>query len=307
MTESPCVQCGTADYRTVLETNLPVAQQSQQFLLLECLACGLVKTAPRLSAEELSAFYSPEYYGRVRPDDLDWVRHDQRYKVRFLETFLAEGRVLDVGCGLGIFLLALDPARWDRHGLEAMPTPHEKAVRQLGAERIQQAELEEAGWPARHFDALTFWDVIEHVPNPRRTLEAAFRLLRPGGVLLLTTPNFNSYLARRFGADWYSLSLPHHLYHYTPATLTRLLETAGFRVRSLEDRFAQENYHSCKHSFLNRFTRRYGKTAGRVPYYLLKPFFHPWEWISAKLDGGCHLAVCAERPAADTQISAEKP
>ncbi len=296
MAPDPCVQCGGKNYTVVLTSTVQFTERAATFELLQCQTCHLVKTEPQLSGLALSAFYSADYYGRVRPDNLDWVRRDQRHKVNFLEAYLQQGRVLDVGCGLGIFLLALDPSRWDRFGLEAMPTPHKEASTRLGADKVAQAELETAPWPEQHFDAITFWDVIEHVPNPRKTLATAFRLLRPGGFLLLTTPNFGGYQARRFGEDWYSLSLPHHFYHYTPATMTSLLEAAGFRVRSLKDRFGPENYHALKHSFLKSYTRRHGPKAGRLRYYLLKPLLHPWEWLSTRLGGGSHLAICVQRP-----------
>ncbi|MFQ5845460.1 MAG: class I SAM-dependent methyltransferase, partial [Planctomycetota bacterium] len=176
------------------------------------------------------------------------------------------------------------------------------AASRLGADRLVRPDLpaapEASGLPREPFDVITFWDVLEHLANPRAALEAAFRRLRPGGLVLLSLPNFASYQARHFREDWYALSLPHHLYHFTPATLTKLLEAAGFRVRVLEDRFGQENYHALKHSLLNRMTRRYGPRAGRVRYYLLKPFLHPWERVSTRFAGGSHLAVCAERPPA---------
>jgi hypothetical protein len=85
------------------------------------------------------------------------------------------------------------------------------------------------------------------------------------------------------------------LYHFTPATWTRLMEATGFRRRALENCFGQENYHALKHSLLNRMTRRHGARGGRLRYFLLRPFLHPWEWISTRLGGGSSLQVCAER------------
>lgn len=295
MAPCPCVLCSSQDYQSVLEVSLQCKETPRTFHLLQCRSCGLVKTDPHLSKEELATYYPRDYYGRARPEDLDWLRRDQRHRTGFLEQFLREGRVLDVGCGLGLFLLALDPARWERYGLEAMPVPYTEASRLLGADRVLWGDLETARLPNEHFDAITFWDVLEHVPNPHVTLEAAYHLVRPGGFVCVTTPNFAGYQARAFGEDWYALSLPHHLYHYTPATMKRLLQAAGFRLRSLEDCFGDENYHSLKHSLLASLTRRHGR-GGRWRYYVLKPFLHPWEWLSTLFAGGSHLAICAQRP-----------
>ncbi|MFQ5926895.1 MAG: class I SAM-dependent methyltransferase [Terriglobia bacterium] len=300
MSENPCVLCGALAREVVFEVRVGEVEAGRRFRLVRCRFCQLVMTEPRVAGPELEAHYGGDYWGRARPDDLAWVRRDQRYRTAFLARFRRQGRLLDVGCGLGLFLLALDPQRWERYGLEAMPVPYQEAAGRLGADRIIRGELtgapEASGLSREPFDVITFWDVLEHLANPRATLEKAFRLLRPGGLVLLSLPNFSSYQARRFREDWYALSLPHHFYHFTPATLTKLLAAAGFRLHTLEDRFGEENYHALKHSLLNRLKRRYGARAGRVRYYLLKPFLRPWEWLSRHLAGGSHLLVCAERP-----------
>ena len=295
MTGQPCVLCGGLDREPVLEVTLNQRDTPQTFRLLRCSSCRLVMTEPRLAGGELGAHYGHEYWGRTDADNPAWVRRNQRPRTTFLDRYRRQGRLLDVGCGLGLFLLALDPERWERYGLEVMPVPYQEAVRRLGPDRIVAAELTTAALPREHFDVVTFWDVLEHLPNPCAALKEAFRLLRPGGLVLLRLPNFSSYQARRFRQDWYALSLPHHLYHFTPATLTRLLEVTGFRMRALENCFGQENYHALKHSLLNRMTRRHGARGGRLRYFLLKPFLHPWEWISTRLGGGSSLQVCAER------------
>ncbi len=305
--EDPCVLCGAREREPVLEVALNRKNTPQTFRLLRCRSCELVITEPRLAGDELEVHYQQDYWGRTDADDLAWVRRDQRPRTTFLERFRRQGRLLDVGCGQGMFLLALDPARWERYGLEVMPVPYREAISRLGADRILAAELTRAGLPRERFDVITFWDVLEHLPNPRAALEEAFRLLPSGGLVLLRLPNFASYQARRFGEDWYALQLPYHFYHFTPATLTWLLEVTGFRVRAMEPGYGQQNYHSLKHSLLSRLTRRHGPRGGRLRYYLLKPFLHPWEWISTRLGGGSSVQVCAERLLAPKQSGPARP
>jgi SAM-dependent methyltransferase len=256
----------------------------------------LVRTEPQLTPHELEPFYAEEYWGEggIEATDENWIRRDQRHRTGFLQRLRSEGSVLDVGCGLGFFLRALDPKHWDRYGVEPMPVPYRQAARSLGSERVHNGDLLAARLPSNKFDAITFWDSLEHLPNPRAVLQEAARLLRPGGIVVIGLPNFGSYQARHFGEDWFGLSLPHHLCHYTRETLTRLLETCGFRVRVMEDRTGTENYHGLKHSLLNRLTRRHGRSGGRMMYYAAKPFLHPWEWISTRVGGGSSLQVCAE-------------
>jgi 2-polyprenyl-3-methyl-5-hydroxy-6-metoxy-1,4-benzoquinol methylase len=292
-----CALCGSFDAGQILEKRIAGCGSGPALALhiCRCRACGLVRTEPQLTPQELEPYYAEQYWGGIQAADERWIRRDQRFRTAFLHRFRNEGRLLDVGCGLGFFLRALDPRRWDRHGVEPMPVPYREAARSLGSERIVNADLLAAGFPSAQFDAITFWDSLEHLPNPRAILDEAARLLRPGGIVLMGLPNFGSYQARHFGQDWFALSLPHHLYHYTRETLARLLEKSGFRVRLAEDRTGHENYHALKHSLLNRLTRLHGPRAGRVRYYALKPLLHPWEWLSTRLGGGSSLQVCAER------------
>jgi 2-polyprenyl-3-methyl-5-hydroxy-6-metoxy-1,4-benzoquinol methylase len=295
----PCVFCGELADETVLRATVEEGRVPRTFNLLRCPHCGLVMTSPRLGRAELEEYYRPEYWGRVNADDPAWVRRDQASRTSFLERFRQGGRILDVGCGLGLFLLALDPARWDRYGLEVMPAAYREARRRLGHDRIVTEELSAAVLIGEQFDVVTLWDALEHLPDPAQALKQAFRLLRPGGLLLVRSPNFASYLARHFGADWYELSLPYHLSHFTPATLTRMLEASGFKLQALGNSTGTQNYHAFKHTMLNRLTRRHGPRGGRLRYYLMKPGFPLWERISTRRGGGSSLELCAERlPAA---------
>ena len=293
----PCALCGSFDAGEILQKRITGGSPGAAltFRLWRCAACGLVRTEPQLTPQELEPHYAEEYWGGIEASDENWIRRDQRFRTGFLERFRGEGSVLDVGCGLGFFLRALDPQRWDRHGVEPMPVPYREAARALGPDRIVNADLRAAKLPSGKFDAITFWDSLEHLPNPRAILDEAARLLRPGGIVLIGLPNFGGYQARHFGEDWFALSLPHHLYHYTRETLARLLEESGFRVRVMEDRAGSENYHALKHSLLNRLTRLHGTRAGRARYYALKPLLRLWEWISTRRGGGSSLQVCAER------------
>jgi len=293
--EEACVFCGSRAAETVLQATVEGRRAPRDFSLLRCSKCGLVMTSPRLARSELEEYYRPEYWGRVNADDLDWVRRDQASRTAFLERFRQSGRILDVGCGLGLFLLALDPTRWDRYGIEVMLPAYREAQRRLGADRIVTEDLSAAVLPDAQFDVITFWDVLEHLPDPVDALRQSFRMLRPGGLLLVRAPNSASYLARRFGADWYELSLPYHLFHFTPATLARMVEASGFRVRAFGNSTGTGSYHAFKHTVLNRLTRLHGPRGGRLRYYLVKPALGPWDRLSARRGGGSSFELCAER------------
>jgi len=298
-----CALCGSTDAEPILEKRMNGRGGEMLFRLWRCAACRLVRTEPQLTSQALEPYYAEEYWGEggVEAVDEDWIRRDQQYRTGFLYRFRSDGSILDVGCGLGFFLRALDASRWERYGIEPMPVPYREAARALGSGRVRHTELIAAGLPSDKFDVVTFWDSLEHLPNPRAILQEAGRLLGPGGIVLIGLPNFGGYQARHFGEDWFGLSLPHHFFHYTRETLRSLLAKCGFRVRAMEDRAGPENYHALKHSLLNGFTRRHGRRAGRLRYYAAKPFLHPWEWFSTRLGGGSSLQVCAERISEEAQ------
>jgi len=298
-----CPLCGSRDANLVLTRAIALPGGDQPFRLWRCTKCDLVRTEPQLAPEAIAPFYGVEYWGAIQDADPDWIRRDQRHRTAFLHRFRDSGAILDVGCGLGFFLRALDPSRWDRHGVEPMPLPYQQAARALGSGRIAHVPLAAAALPAARFDVVTFWDSLEHLPDPRAELQEARRVLRPGGLVLIALPNFGGYQARHFGEDWYHLSLPHHLYHFTSATLTRLLDSCGFRVRVLEDRAGPDHYHALKHSLLNRMTRLHGARGGWLRYYAAKPFLHLWEWASTRWGGGSSLQVCAEAAPRDAAAS----
>lgn len=121
---------------------------------------------------------------------------------------------------------------------------------------VHIGSLEALGLPAESFDAVTLWHVLEHVATPASLLEAIWRVLRPGGALLVSVPNFDSPEARATGPGWFHLDVPRHLVHFTPETLDMTLRAAGFEP--LETRwFAPEfDAFSFVQSALNRMGLR---------------------------------------------------
>jgi SAM-dependent methyltransferase len=174
------------------------------------------------------------YWGVVRdPDGKERdLAKERGKKLEDLESELAfvnrlpPGRILDVGCGLGYFLSGVDP-RWQRFGVEISDYAAEKA-REYGT--IFHGELRRAKYEDRSFDVVTLYHVIEHMEDPERELEEIKRVLRPGGFLVVGTPNFDSACARRFGEKFRMLHDWTHISLFSAESLRRLLEDHGFVV-----------------------------------------------------------------------------
>jgi SAM-dependent methyltransferase len=246
---SACLVCGgtLARPRFAVEgTSAPV---------VVCEGCGLARFHPMLATGEIARLYPDTYYGepgaKFHPLVERIVRWAGARHVRFLSLGLTPGsRVLDVGCGRGVVLSALADAGLEVHGVER------SAAAALGADPRAQVRiarhLSEARYPSGHFDQVLVWHVLEHLEEPRGTLEEVRRILRPDGRLVVAVPNFASRQAAWSGPAWFHLDLPRHLYHFPLAALRRLLDETGFEPISDHHFSLRQNPFGWIQSALNR-------------------------------------------------------
>ena len=141
------------------------------------------------------------------------------------------GRLLEVGCGSGRTLARLAELGWQVQGIDNDPGAV-TAARRHGLS-VLQGDLQHAELAAASFDAVVFAHVIEHLRNPTAALQQAHRLLRPGGRLVVLTPNFASRGRRYWKRHWRGLEAPRHLHLFTPAALRRCAVSSGFRNNRL--------------------------------------------------------------------------
>jgi 2-polyprenyl-3-methyl-5-hydroxy-6-metoxy-1,4-benzoquinol methylase len=136
------------------------------------------------------------------------------------------GRLLDVGCGDGAVLAALDARGWEVQGLDF--DPEAVAVARARGLKVDVGELSAQCYPADTFAAVTMSHSLEHLPDPAATLHEVWRILAPGGRVVIVTPNAASWLHRRYGSDWQPLEPPRHLQIFTRGALQDLARAASF-------------------------------------------------------------------------------
>lgn len=231
--------------------------QLSEFRILRCPGCRQIYLRPLPSPERIREMFSqlytsgdgsvPElktYYAYCYHDEPDnpLVR---RYELWLdaIERERPPGRLLDIGCGTGLFLAVARRRGWQTLGVDACAEATEHARSHFGLD-VWIGEFEEFPADARGFDAITGWDIIEHARDPVSLLTAMRRCLSPDGVVALSTPNQRSMLDLVAGA-LYRLSrgrvrgplekfyIDQHFLYYTPETLAHSLERAGLRVASL--------------------------------------------------------------------------
>lgn len=138
------------------------------------------------------------------------------------------GTLLEVGCGSGRFLNRMRRAGWRVQGTDFDPAVARRVHGRYGL-RIDVGDLAELAYPAAAYDAVAASQVIEHVHDPIAMLAECFRVLRPGGRLVITTPNALGLPHRLYGRYWRGLEPPRHLHIFTPAALEQCAASVGFQ------------------------------------------------------------------------------
>lgn len=167
-------------------------------------------------------------------------RSDIDAEIRLLPS-VRNGSLLDVGCGAGDWVSKMQDLGWKVRGVD-FDAAAVQVARQRGLE-VDCGAVEDQRYPAAAFDAVTLNHVIEHVPDPLATVAECRRLLKPGGRLLMFTPNAASLAHGIFGRDWRGLEPPRHLHLFSPDAMRRLLQKAGFadvNIRTMNSEYVWE-------------------------------------------------------------------
>jgi SAM-dependent methyltransferase len=172
--------------------------------------------------------------------------------------------LVDAGAGRGRFVAHARDAGYDATGVEPTGRGVDAATERYGL-TLQRATIEDAAVAPGSADAVTLWHVLEHVEDPGATLAALHGWLRPGGVLVVGTPNLDSWQARLAGPRWFHLDLPRHRTHFTARGLQRLLEAQGFEVVRVVHVLAEHNPYGMWEAGVSRLTSR-----PNYLYHLLK-------------------------------------
>ena len=233
--EVPCPVCDSRDY--------DVQFHKEGFRFVTCGGCALTYVNPMLRDEYVRQVYKHQSYTdltRALMEPSDEYRRERfgKERVAIVDRFLRpQGgeermRLLDVGCATGFFVRAAQDAGWIASGVEANPFQAEFA-QQAGLD-VRNETIEDTTFPEGSFDAVTLFEIIEHVKQPMAILRKAYRLLRPGGMVFLYTPNFDCASRLIMGLDAHFIWGSNHLTYFTIPTLAGALQTAGFQVAHAE-------------------------------------------------------------------------
>jgi SAM-dependent methyltransferase len=230
----PCPACGASGAPMWLQAPDRFHGRRQLYKLVRCPGCSLVWLVNPPAPREMHSHYTGAYDRLIAESgEKSAARWD--FRVKAVEQIKTSGALLDLGCSSGAFLSLLDRRKWSLYGIEMSEESAKAAGANSGAE-VFVGEILDAKYPPESLDVITCFDVLEHLYEPRLVLARVAEWLKPGGIFYVLIPNIDSVEARIFKSYWHGLELPRHLFHYSPASLRFLAESAGLKTVSLQTR-----------------------------------------------------------------------
>jgi 2-polyprenyl-3-methyl-5-hydroxy-6-metoxy-1,4-benzoquinol methylase len=198
--------------------------------LFSCSDCGTVYVYPLPSTDDARALYSDIYHNATTSyfAKIHKMMRRSRHRVRLLQRYVGGGRFLDVGCSGGFMVEAAREAGFAAAGIDLDRPSIDYARRHYPANEFHCGTVEDLAATAPDpFDVVYTSEVIEHVPQVRSFCEHISKLLRPGGVLYITTPDITHWRRPRDVRRWDGFGPPAHLIYFNPKALTDLLAEFG--------------------------------------------------------------------------------
>ncbi|HEX6334201.1 MAG TPA: class I SAM-dependent methyltransferase [Flavisolibacter sp.] len=209
----------------------------EEFVVWQCRSCTLRFTQDVPDEASIGRYYQSADYISHSDTDKGLVNKMYRRVRAFtlgrkadlvISKTKSNGRLLDVGAGIGAFVHTMQSRGWQATGVEPDAGAREQAL------RLFNIRLQDAGYieqlRGQQFDAITLWHVLEHVHDLHGYMNQLRSILAPGGRLFIAVPNYDSVDAAIYKSRWAAYDVPRHLYHFTPRSMAALLEQHGFKI-----------------------------------------------------------------------------
>lgn len=192
---------------------------------VKCKNCGLVYMNPIEQVDRTNGYYSRATNNHAPTIRESYLR-TARAQVQLIQRHAKGTNLLDIGCAQGFFLFSASRAGYAVRGVELSGDAAEYARQEFGLD-IEVKPFEEMEFPEDCFDVVTLWQTLEHVPLPLQTLLEVRRILKPGGLVAVSTPDIEAFPSRLLGKRWWDIKRL-HINQFSTRTLVDILRKAGF-------------------------------------------------------------------------------
>jgi len=204
----------------------------------KCLQCGLISRKTKIEPNEIQKTYNDKkYFSGYLGNYKEFIKiFDQM--LNLIEKYKNPGNILDIGCGVGLFLYLAKKRGWEASGIEISKFASNFAKNKLKLNVINSDNLDI--FQDKFFDVIVVNHVLEHIKNPLVILKQIKKKLKINGILFIGVPNIEGLFPRVQKEDWPSLQPLAHIYQFTPKTLKLLLQKIGFepiRIMSINRKF----------------------------------------------------------------------
>ena len=226
---SACPQCGGETAHAFDVRDINRRTDATLFSYDRCAACGVIRL--RNAPGRMADYYPEDYYtiARSREELAAWSR-TEAYKLEIVSRFRGPGRLIEIGPASGAFAYLAKTDGYEVTAIEMDKRCCDYLATEVGVRVIHSSDEAQALASAQPADVIALWHVIEHLNDPWRMLEIAADKLRPGGILVLATPNPDAWQFRLFGARWVHVDAPRHLWLIPARVLAHRGEALGLRV-----------------------------------------------------------------------------
>ncbi len=278
-----CNFCHSTDYLPLFQLpDLLLGDFSNKFTYVRCNNCGLIFQNPRVKEERILQYYPDTYdsYQQIHENNQTLLGIILRYglmkRKKIVLKYHKSGRLLDIGCSTGDFLAEISDygrnTQWELFGVEISEFAANLAKRKKYL-NILNSSLEKANFPDHYFDVITLWDVLEHLYDPFNSLLEIYRILKPGGILLIRVPNYDSIDRKIFKSNWAGWDAPRHLFIFNKKTIKFYLQKTGFTIIDLNTNIGSYTTFLLSLRFYLTQTRKFSVIQSDILRLLYSPFF----------------------------------
>lgn len=232
-----CPICGSNRNKVIFKSkDFRLKTTSEIFNIVKCVDCSFIFLNPRPKIDKIGEAYTSDFnksdqsflYKIIEP----FFRLAQKSTIKMLKRYKKNGNILDVGCGNGTFMLAMQNSGYDVWGVEFNKDAKKYADNSLKG-HIFYDDIKECNFPPKNFDIVTMFHSLEHIYDINDLLVEVRRIIKDDGILFICVPDADFFEFRLFGPYNYNLEAPRHLYFFTHDSLRKLLQKRGFTSKRL--------------------------------------------------------------------------